>query len=115
MMCYRKLYLCLKIQRQMLNAIILEQTQVDWMISQCKRVEELSKTVNTLLTRPELQQWVTIKQICDQGLLGGRTKSFKAAKKVLIEAIATKKIRVNTLNNTYNLNDLLLFRGEFEY
>lgn len=96
------------------TAVLLEQTQVDWMLAQCRKVEELSKTVHILLHRPELQQWVTIKQICEQELLGGRAKSFRAAKKVLTEAIATKKIRVNTLKNTYNLNDLLLFRKEFE-
>jgi len=79
-----------------------------------EKVDSLEKKVNTLLHRPELQQWVRISDIIEQGFLGGRTKSFRACKRVLEEAVLLKKIRFNTLDKTYNLNDILLFREAFE-
>lgn len=81
-----------------------------WIEEKCNRVEELERAVKVLTEQPELQQWVTISTICKKGLLGGRTKSYEAAKPKLDALVQEGVVAFNTIDKTYNLKDIILFR-----
>ena len=89
--------------------VLINQTELDRLVKAAEKVEKLEEMVMQLYNRPELQQWISIAQICKDKMFG--VSHFNSVKPILNEAVVSKSVR--TLNGKYNLNDLLIFKAKF--